>query len=71
MTGPSPWRLRSAIDSFAAAAISRPLSVAATSIFDGVRSPAPGGTSPTGKLKPSAETFKLIELCGPALAAPS
>ena len=51
--------------------MSMPFKVAATSIFDGVRAPALGGMSPTGRLKPSAETLRLIELCGPALAAPS
>ena len=39
--------------------------------MDGVRAPAFGKISPTGGLKPSAETLKLIELCGPALAAPT
>ena len=70
-TGPSPWRLKSEIHSLAAAAMSMPLSVAATSIFDGVKAPALGGTRPTGRLRPSAETLKLIALRGPAFAAPS
>ena len=70
-TGPSPCRLRSEIHSLAAAVMSMPLSVAAMSIFDGVKAPALGGRRPTGRLNPSAETLKLIALCGPAFAAPS
>ena len=61
----------SAIASLAPAAMSIPFSVAVSSIFDGVRSAAPGGESATGRLRPSAASVASIALFGPELATPS
>ena len=47
--------------------MSIPLRVSGQSTFDGVRSAAPGGASPTGRLRPSAATVASIALSGPAL----
>ena len=69
--GPGPPSFMSAIASFAPAAMSNPFSVAVRSIFDGVRSAAPGGASATGRLRPSADSVVSIALCGPALATPT